>query len=274
MKRISDHTYAETDQPGCNPGFVVTGEGIVMIDSPQQPSYVAEWRDAMRGKGEVRYIINTEYHYDHIVGNFFFPGTTVIAHEKTRDAFASVSLEAVIDKIKVSDPEGLPLMKGFYIRKPSVTFSDELILYMGDHTIRLIHMVGHTAGQVAVYIPEERVVFTGDNIFYKVQTYLQEAYPDQWLQSLKRLEALDVDVIVPGHGEICDKHYIGEQVSFIEEWISTVKDAVKQGLSKEEARERISFIDRYPMDIGISMKRAIEVQKMNVDRLYDLLSGQ
>jgi cyclase len=233
MKRISNQVYAETHQPGCNPGFVVTGEGIVMIDSPQQPSYLSEWREAMRGKGEVRYIINTEYHRDHIIGNFFFPDATVIAHEKTREALASISLESIMDKIKESDPQGLPLMKGFHIRKPSVTFDDELTLYLGDHIFKLIHLPGHTAGEVAVYIPQERVVFTGDNMFCRVQTYLHEAYPDQWLQSLKRIEALDVDVIVPGHGETCDKRYIKEQTSFIEEWIATVKDAVRQGLSKE-----------------------------------------
>lgn len=268
MKQISANVYAETAQPGCNPGFVVTAEGVVMIDSPQQPSYVPLWKKAMEGKGEVRYLINTEHHRDHIIGNFFFDAP-IIAHEKTREALATVPMASIVEKIKQLDPQALPRMKGFTVKDPAITFSAELTLYMGAHTFKLLHLPGHTAGMTAVYIPEERVVFTGDNIFYKVQTFLHEAYPDLWLQSLKTIAALDVDVIVPGHGDICDKGYLKEQTAFIEEWLSAVKEAKKQGLSKEEAQAKISFIDRYPMDVGLTRARALEVQRMNVDRLWD-----
>ncbi|MBU2497617.1 MAG: MBL fold metallo-hydrolase, partial [Proteobacteria bacterium] len=128
------------------------------------------------------------------------------------------------------------------------------------------------AGQIGVYIPEERVVFTGDNVFHKVQTFLHYAYPDDWLHSLKRIEELDVDVIVPGHGDICDRGYVKEQAAFIEEWVEAVREAISQGLSKEEAQAGISFLDRYPMDIGIEAMGP-QVQQMNVGRLYDVLKG-
>jgi len=268
MKQISDNIYAETAQPGCNPGFVVTREGVVMIDSPQQPSYVPVWKQAMEEKGEVRYLVNTEHHRDHIIGNFFFTAT-IVAHEKTCEALATVPMDSIMEKIQQCDPQGYPMMKGFYVKEPAITFSDQLTLYMGDHTIKLLHLPGHTAGMTAVFIPEERVVFTGDNVFCKVQTFLHQAYPDQWLQSLRKIEALDVDVIVPGHGGLCDKRYLSEQAAFIEEWISAVKDAKRQGLSKEEAQNKISFLDRYPIDVGLTRARAIEVQRMNVSRLYD-----
>jgi glyoxylase-like metal-dependent hydrolase (beta-lactamase superfamily II) len=163
-------------------------------------------------------------------------------------------------------------MEGYFLRRPSITFSERLSLHLGEHTFEVIHLPGHTASQSAVYIPEERVVFTGDNIFNKVQTFLHEAYPDDWLQSLKRIQGLDVDVIIPGHGEVCDKSYIKEQASFIEEWVDAVKDAIKQGLTKEEAQDGISFLDRYPMDIGIEALGP-EVQRWNVARLYDLLAA-
>ena len=76
---------------------------------------------------------------------------------------------------------------------------------------------------------------------------------------------------MPGHGPVCDKSYLAEQASFIREWVEAVKKARDQGMSKEEAMSRISFLDRYPMDVGLEA-RGPEVQRMNVARLYDLFS--
>ncbi|MBW1767561.1 MAG: MBL fold metallo-hydrolase [Deltaproteobacteria bacterium] len=269
MEQVSANVYAETGLGGCNPGFVTTKDGIVMIDSPQIPSDAIHWRNEMKNKGEIRYLINTEPHRDHIAGNFFFPGT-IIAHQGTREVISSFTEDSIIDRIRNVRPEDLPLMEGYFLKKPDITFSEKLALYLGDHIFELISLPGHTASQIAVYIPQERVVFTGDNVFYRVQTWLKEAVPYEWLQSLERIAQLDVDVIVPGHGEVCDKSYLKEQASFIEEWMETIKEAISQGLSKEEAMERISFLDRYPMDIGLDAIGP-EVQRMNVDRLYDLL---
>jgi cyclase len=249
---------------------VMTTEGIVMIDSPQLPSHAVKWRDVMRDKGEIRYLINTEPHRDHVTGNFFFPGT-VISHEGTRQALSSVSIDAIRDLTGQFDPEGLSFMEGYFLKTPSLTFTTELFLYLGHHTFHLIHLPGHTASEIAVHIPEERIVFTGDNVFYKLQTFLNRGYPDEWLQSLSRIGELDVDVIVPGHGEVCDKRYLEEQAAFIREWVAAVGDAIKQGLSKEEAQAGISFFDRYPPGEGRSAADGHELQRMNVARLYDLL---
>jgi cyclase len=273
MQQISDNVFTETDIQGCNPSFVITKDGIVMIDSPQMPSDAVRWRDAMKGKGEIRYLINTEPHRDHVMGNFFFPGT-VIAHQGTREAVSSLSIDSIMDRIKELDPEGLPLAKGYFLKKPSITVTGDSFLYLGQHTFKLLYLPGHCASQIAVYVPEERVIFTGDNVFNKEQTYLHQADPHEWLQSLKRIGDLDVDVIVPGHGSVCDKRCLEEQASFIEEWMEAVRGAIRQGFSKEEAQAGISFFDRYPLGRGRSEARGREVQRMNVARLYDLLKAQ
>ena len=142
---------------------------------------------------------------------------------------------------------------------------------MGSHSFQLINLPGHTAGQTAVFIPEEKVVFTGDNVNYKCPVFLHEAIPITWLQSLERLDELDVDYIVPGHGEVCDKSYLDEWASFIQEWIDTIRQAISRGWNKEEAIERISPPSRYPMPPGgKEMARMLRV--MSISRLYDVLS--
>jgi cyclase len=269
MQKISKNVYAETGFRGCNVGFVITGEGVVMIDTPMMPVDALKWREEVSKHGKVLYLINTEPHGDHFTGNHFFEGT-VVAHEGTRKAVMAASVEQLKERLRQASPESLPLLEGFSYRPPTITFAQQMTLYVGGHTFQLINLPGHTPYQVAVFIPEEKVVFTSDNIFCRVQAWLHEALPYEWLDSLKKLEQLEAEVLVPGHGEVCDRSYIKEMSAFIQEWIVAVSKAIKQGMSLEEAQERVSLLDRYPMQPG-NEAMAPFVQRMNVARLYQVL---
>lgn len=272
MQQVTHHVYVETGFRGCNTSALVTSKGLVMIDSPQLPSQAAQWRQQLAKLGEVRYLINTEPHSDHITGDFFFQ-MTLIAHQASRESISMTLVSDLKERIKQINPAELRLMENYQLRLPDITFSDRLSLYVGEHTLELMHLPGHTLGQTGVYVPLERVIFTGDNIFYKVQAFMREAEPLLWLESLKKIQALDVDTIVPGHGEVCTKAYIKEQASFIEEWIAAVRGALDKGWTLEEACARISFLDRYPMPPGTEAM-STEIQRINVTRLYQVLSKQ
>ncbi|MFC1937016.1 MBL fold metallo-hydrolase [Chloroflexota bacterium] len=271
MEQISPRVYTETKRRGANTSIIVTSEGVVLIDAPHKPSDAMKWREEVVQKGEVRYLINTEHHMDHCVGDYFFSGT-VVAHEETRERIKSTPLEQIKERILQIDPGAKSLIADYQLRVPTIAFSERMTLYVGDRTFHLIHLPGHTSGEIAIHVPEERVLFTGDNIFHKVQAFLHEAVPFQWLESLKKIEGIDVDVIVPGHGEPCDRSYVPEMASFIQEWIDAARAAIKQGLSKEEAMEKISFAGRYPMDAEMQ-DMAATVQRWNVERLYNLLTA-
>lgn len=267
MQKISDNAYAETGLAGCNPGFVVTSEGVVMIDTPQVPTDAVKWRDEIAKHGAVRYLINTEPHGDHFTGNCFFEGT-VVAHEGVRDAIAAADAAQYKERVLQSTPDLADLLTDFTYRVPEISFTTELTLHVGNHTFKMINMPGHTPYQAAVFIPEERVIFTSDNIFYKTQTFLQQAVPYEWLESLKKLQEMEADVLVPGHGEICDRSYIPEMNAVIQAWIDTVQKAMKDGLSVEEAQEKIKGVDPYeeaPMSDWLN--------KINVARLYQVLEA-
>jgi cyclase len=268
MNQVTKNVYVETGYRGCNPGFVVTSEGVVMIDTPQIPRDALAYREIVQKHGKPVYLINTEPHGDHFTGNFFFDAVCV-AHQGTREAIMQTQLEALKDRIKLLDPGFESQLGNYRIKLPTITFDQSMRLYVGDHTFELIHLPGHTASETAVFIPEERTVFTGDNIFNQVQAFLHEAWPKEWLDSLEVLKNLDADHYIPGHGEVCTKAYLDEQADFIKEWIIAVKEAVKKGWTLEEAQKRISFLDRYPMGQGLEAFGP-ELQKMNVARLYAL----
>ncbi len=269
MKKITDNVFVETGFRGCNVGFVATTQGVVMIDTPQLPREAVKWRDEVAKYGRVRYIINTEPHGDHYTGNYFFDGT-VVAHEGTREIIKNSSLAQLRDFLKQDDPQSLALIDGFKYRPPDITLSERLTIYCGGHTFRLINMPGHTAYQLAVFIPEERVIFTSDNVVGRVQAWLHQALPDQWLESLKRLQELDADTLVPGHGSVVGPDYLPEMADFIRAWVAAVQAAVDQGMSLEEAQEKVSLLDRYPVG-GAYEAMGKMIQRMNVARLYELL---
>jgi glyoxylase-like metal-dependent hydrolase (beta-lactamase superfamily II) len=272
LKQITPNVYVETEFVGSNVSFVTTGEGVVMVDSPMLPTDALEWRGEIIKRGKVRYLINTEHHPDHIAGNYFFSGI-VVSSEETKREISLLPIEELRKRVSL-DPEG----HGSYlfdhchyrIRVPEITYSDKLYLYLGNHTLELFHLPGHTLGQSVVYIPKEKVLMAGDNLTNNAQVFFHDAEPFLWLDSLRRIDELDVDFIVPGHGEVCGKSSISELSSFIQEWMDAVRQAISQGLTKEEAMMKISFLDRYPMP-SLLKSWGPEIQRWNVSRLYDVL---
>jgi cyclase len=146
-------------------------------------------------------------------------------------------------------------------------------LHVGNTTFRMISMPGHTPYQAAIVVEEEGVVFTSDNIFCKVHTWLQEADPERWLGSLDSLRKLGLDTLVPGHGPVCDRRYLDEQGAFISEWVDYVRGGVDRGLTRDEAVKSLTAMtDRYPMDVE-QEGMAPRVMQMNVANLYDYITG-
>ena len=273
MEEIASGIYVETGFGGCNTGFVVTSEGIVMIDAPLRPLDAIQWKKEISTRGEVRYLINTEPHKDHYATNSFFPGT-VIAHKGTAEGMKARPLSEIIEQLRRSNDEGWRLLEVQGIKFPAITFTQELEIHLGYHTFRLIHLPGHSDSETAVFVPQERVIFTSDNVVYKTKNYLHAAVPEKWLDSLQRIGELDVEIIVPGHGkEMCNKSYISQQAAIIQDWVEVVKAAIQKGWSKEEALARISCPDPYPLPKGREAFAA-EVDRNSINRLYDLFTSK
>jgi cyclase len=264
MHKITDNVYVETGFRGCNTGFVVTKEGTVVIDTPMVPLEAKKWRDEIVKFGPIRYVIDTEPHFDHASGNFFFDGI-VVGHEGTREALLLATTDALKDMLQQMSPDSLPLEDGFNYRPPEITLSERLTLYLGEHTFQLINMPGHTPFQVGVYIPEEKVVFVSDNMNASFPIFAVDALPYEWLNTLKLIQQLEANVLVPGHGDICDLSFIPEMSARIQDWIDTVTTAIAKGMTLEEAQDKISLLDRYP-----TMKQ--QRQRRNVRHLYGILN--
>ncbi|HEX5995563.1 MAG TPA: MBL fold metallo-hydrolase [Jiangellales bacterium] len=279
MQNVTPNVFTSTKIRGCNPSFVVTTDGVVVVDTPQLPTKAVAMRRRAESCGPIRYVINTEHHVDHIFGNYYFKGAGTVAHHQgVHDNFMVPTPDLdpfayAAEAIPTSDPDGaaiFPDRETYYAdpNKAQLVFTGDVELRVGKHTFQLIHTPGHTPGQVAVYVPEERVVFTGDTIFSECQTWLMTSDVDQWLGALEVLNGLDVDFVVPGHGPVTTKGYLATQRSVLLEWTSAVAVAVAKGWSREETIARVNFADRYPVDIGQEYMMD-HIQTLNAAALYD-----
>jgi cyclase len=188
MEQLSPNVFVETRRRGSNHGLVTTSDGIVMIDGPHKPSDALRLKAEIERRGPLRYIINTEPHGDHWTANAFFDAPA-IAHEGVRARILGTDMTEHVARVATFGPEEPRLLEGYRPNTPVITFKREMTLHVGDHTFRLIHMPGHTAYQAAVIVETEGVVFTSDNVFCQVHTWLQEADPGLWLQALAALRA-------------------------------------------------------------------------------------
>jgi glyoxylase-like metal-dependent hydrolase (beta-lactamase superfamily II) len=280
MRQISANVYAEIYFWGCNPGFVVTSDGVLLIDTPQQPIDAVRWREAIATHGRPRFLVNTEPHQDHIWGNAYFPGVEVIGQiglQARYDALApSFFSDESIERMKQNDPDSVWLVNhpDYPLNRPTRTFGDGLTLELGNQRIELIHMPGHTAPQTSVFLPDEGVVFTGDNIFHKCRTWIQEGNPWEWLAALESIRALDVETILPGHGEPCDKSYLNTQAQIVRDWVGAIETLIDKGVSEDEAVAMpCPAVDPYPIAQRLFPRNAW-VDEVNVRNVYKQVTAR
>jgi len=267
MEKITEHVYAGTNFRGCNSSFVVTESGVVVIDTPMVPAEAKNWRKEVEKHGQIKYVINNEPHNDHVAGDCWMGGT-LVASEGTREAIKRNRQHELEEQMKWMSPDALPLDKDFCYRLPEITFTGSLTFYLGGHSFRLMEVPGHTPSETAVYVPEERVVFTSDNVVMGMPILFQ-AVPDAWLKSLKKLQKLDIDKVVPGHGPVCDKAQLKVMYDSIEYMVGAVKAAIAKGWSLKEIQDRVTFADRFPpMGPGDAMA---PMRHGSIAHLYEVL---
>lgn len=283
FESVTPNVRTDTTIRGCNPSYVTTSGGVVVIDTPQLPTRAIAMRAEAESHGPIQYVVNTEHHVDHIFGNYYFKGAgKVIHHQGVYDNFMVPTplldpFDYAREAIPMNDPEAagiFPERDVYFVdpNKAQIVFTGDVTLKVGDHTFNLIWTPGHTPGQVAVHVPEERVVFTGDTVFSEVQTWVMASDVDQWIEALNTISRLDVDHVVPGHGPVTDLRYLQTQKAVLLEWKSAVASAVAKGWSRDETIARVKFSDRYPVDIGQEYMMDY-IQRHNAGILWDKLSS-
>jgi len=267
MLKVTDNVYVGNTFRGCNSSFVITSKGTVIIDTPMVPSEAKQWREEVEKYGEIRYVINNEPHNDHVAGNCWLGGV-LVTHEETGKAIKSNSKESLEGQMKWMAPDAVPLDKDFHYRLPDITFAGEMTLYLGEYTFRIMSVPGHTASQTAVFVPEEKILFTSDNVSMTMPIMI-DAVPRAWLESLTRLQKLDADKIVPGHGDVSDKSALQKTYDNVNYITGEVEAAIAKGWTLEEVQDKVTLSERFPIpESGDMMK---QMRRESLAGLYNSL---
>ena len=273
MEKIKNNIYVETEYLGCNSSFIVTLNGIVMVDTPSLKIHEAlEWKKEIQKYGNIVYIINTDHHSDHITGNYFFDGD-IIVHEGTmKKLFTEDRIDNIKEFLKLTDPNSEFLMKYYFIRKPKFTYRSKMNIYLGEDIFELIHISGHTEDETIIYMPIKKVLFSGDNVCTIGIPNLSESSPFEWLEALKLIEEMEIDVLIPGHGKIGDKESIKQFHMELLLLINRVREKIDKGFSKDEIVRDVSYEDNvhrgYPRETSGRFHQMIG---KGIARLYDAL---
>ncbi len=272
MERLTESVFYYDCYPTV--GMVVTEEGVIAVDGPMRPSEAIAWRDFIREKGPLRYLVNTEHHQDHIAGNWFLQPEKIISSEIVyADFYASIATaEEGKERMLRYDPGSAALLEGFALLPPDITYKERMTIRLGGKTFVLIHSAGHTRGQTIVHAVEDRVAFTADNLTPAYNVAFHSADVWGWFRSLGMLEALDVDWYVPGHGRPCGRDEIPRQREKLHALVDRIRDWKREGLSREQVQDRVREVYATDLKSNDHMgERLTMLRKGGLGNIYDYL---
>jgi glyoxylase-like metal-dependent hydrolase (beta-lactamase superfamily II) len=266
---------------GCsNSGLVDAGGGLVVDTFWDLPhtralieTYARVWR-ARAGR-----VVNTHRNGDHCWGNQLFAGAEIIGHRHCAEQFGVESpqlMQALRGATGSSDPATAHLaaelaewdFTGIELRPPTTLVDDRLDLELDGVAVHLLWVgPAHTAGDLLVHLPRERVVFTGDVLFRLCTPIGWEGTQAQWERALDTIVALDPAVVVPGHGPLCGVEGPREMKAYLQYVSGEAARAFADGLPALEAAKRI---DPGPYARWTQPERML----FTVERTYRELRGE
>ena len=290
-----------------NAAVIINDDDVVIIDdlvSPAAAWVLLEEIKTLTDK-PVRTVINTHYHFDHAHGNQIFgKEVLIIGHEVTRDMLLGgksaemplykgymTRLPAQIQTLRqqlaaeTDAARKATLQTELQIAEnnaasqaelkptpPNVTLNSQMTLYRGGREIQ-IRFLGraHTAGDVVVYLPKEKIVITGD-LLTSALSNMSDAYVNEWDDTLEELKKLDFTIVLPGHGEaFTDRNKIDYFQAYLRDTWSEVSRLKQQGVSAQDAAARADLTKHREHFPGIT---APGVPLLGVTRMYELMDAQ
>mgnify|MGYP000977695085 CR=1 FL=1 len=275
MKEISPGIFVETDQRGANYSAILTDDGFIVIDTPIVPRQAIAFRDELlriSGGKPFLYIINTDHHRGHIVGNQYFVPTPVVAHDiawKHMKGYGDNFKQRVIDSFK-KEPEIQAQFTDIQIIVPKITFSHRLDIVRGGRDIRIIRIGGHTAATSAVWLANEKILFVGDAVWVDQHPYMAQGNSKEWLDGLTFIRKLRSDQIVPGRGPVCGREGTERMSEYIRYMRARVRTFHRQGRTKQETVQTVlrEMVGWFPIQPALKSKTESQI-KQGIGRIWN-----
>jgi len=271
---VAPGVYAATGYASNNMGFVVTDEGVVVIDTGMTPELGRAFLDDIRSytSQPVRYVIFTHYHYDHVDGasSFQAPGVEFVAQENLVWNLKNLKGLEHINQQVLGEVREAPVVY------PDITYDETHSLELGGREIRLYHAMGETSDATLVFVPDAGVLYIGDlNNANLGSPVMPEGYAEGFVAAVDRIETLAPRLImVPGHGRIEDTTLASLQaMREVTVWLmARVRELVGSGLNLEQTLASVTLPPEFASDPVLTEMFAA-CRETYVNRLFKNYTG-
>jgi glyoxylase-like metal-dependent hydrolase (beta-lactamase superfamily II) len=286
LQEIGDGLYAYLQPDGSwgwsNAGLIADGESTLLVDTLYDlhltERMLSEMRRAVPAAARIDTLVNTHANGDHCYGNSLVKGARIVASERTAAEMPELppaAMAALVEQAPQMGELGAFFLRcfgsfdfaGIELALPQETFTGELTLRVGTREVRLIEVgPAHTRGDTLALLPRERVLFSGDILFNGAHPIAWAGPVSNWIAACDRILAMDVEVIVPGHGPLAAKPAVAELKAYFEYLYEQARARYAEGIGALDAARSIA-LDRWA-DWGERERLVV-----NVASIYRELSG-
>jgi glyoxylase-like metal-dependent hydrolase (beta-lactamase superfamily II) len=244
-----------------NAGLIVDHDQSMLVDTLFDLKLTREMLDAMRraeprATSQIGALVNTHSNGDHTFGNQLVGGAEIIASKACAE---EMEAEGGAKRLAMMKRNAQPTsaagkflveiftpfdFEGIDVPMPTLTFEGELKRQVGDKTVRLIQVgPAHTRGDVLVYVPADRVIYTGDMLFINGHPIIWAGPVGNWVKACQLMIDLDVETVVPGHGPVTDKRGVAAVKGYLEYIEKEARRRYDSGMSAADAARDIALAD-------------------------------
>ena len=201
--KLSDNAYAYTAEGDPNTGVIIGDDAVMVIDTQATPVMA---QDVIRRIREVtdkpiKYVVMSHYHAVRVLGASAYQAQHIIASQDTRDLIVERGAQDMKSEIERFPRlfQAVETIPG--LTWPTITFKGEMTLWLGSLEVKLMQVGrGHTKGDTIAWLPEQKILFSGDLVEFDATPYAGDAYFNDWPQTLDNLAAMNASALVPGRG--------------------------------------------------------------------------
>jgi glyoxylase-like metal-dependent hydrolase (beta-lactamase superfamily II) len=233
FERLSEHAYAYTAEGDPNTGIVIGDDAVLVADTQATPVMA---QDVIRRIREVtdkpiKYILLTHYHAVRVLGASAYGAQQIIASQDTYDLIVERGEQDMKSEIErfprlFNAVESVPGLTW-----PTLTFKGEMTLWLGKLEVKIMQLGrGHTKGDTVLWLPEDKVMLSGDLVEYGATPYCGDAYYQDWPATLDALAAFNPEKLVPGRGAaLKTPQQVAEGIAGTRAFVSELFNQVKLG---------------------------------------------
>jgi glyoxylase-like metal-dependent hydrolase (beta-lactamase superfamily II) len=278
FRKLSPSCYAFTAEGDPNTGVIVGDDSVMVIDAQATPLLAREVIRRIRGvtSKPIRYVVLTHYHAVRVLGASAYKAQQVIASQATLELIRERGKQDMKSEMGRFPRlfRGAETIPG--LTWPTLAFSGELTLMMGKLEVRIIHAgAGHTAGDTIVWVPSQKVLFSGDLVEYEAGIYTGDAHFEAWPATLEKLRQMKPRALVPGRGPAlttpaaCDR-----AIAYTRDFIRGLYEVAAQGVREQRSLREVYEMARRRMDPAYGQYPIYEhCMPFDVSRAFDEASG-